>query len=575
MIKKYYISGLILIILIAGASCVAKKTAAGEDKSLKKFDEAAFDYVYVEALKQKLLGNSGDALRYLEQCVKLNPESDAAYYQMAQIVLASGDMNNGKKYARQAYRLDDSNLWYIMMLSGIYYQVGEIDSAIYIYEKASRIFEERQNVKIALANLYIGNKDYDKAIMIYKDLEIKYGINESTTPTYVHCLSLAGKFDEALAKTKELINVFPAEVEYYALMAEVYRQKGDGIKAQEVYQKLLDENPDNPQIQISVCDFLITEKKFNDLFILLNPVILNNEIKREDKIALFARLIETNDLSSEDNDKVVLSLMVLEAAYKNDEIVPLLRPEFLDKIERTGEAIRILEGITLVMPGNYYAWERLLLLYMKAGDYKNLMIKGEECATKFNRSYLAKLLYANGALETGNYDTAIEELRKAEILAGENKDYKLQVLTMRADAYYRKKDYNKAFATYEEAINLDGDDVTLLNNYAYYLAEQNTDLKKAEEMAVKVIEKERNNATFLDTYAWVLYKRGKIKDAAKIMEKIIQEGAASNAEYFEHYAFMLKSMKKCDKAVEYWSQAIKLDSTKSQLQEEIINCTNR
>ena len=38
------------------------------------------------------------------------------------------------------------------------------------------------------------------------------------------------------------------------------------------------------------------------------------------------------------------------------------------------------------------------------GDFKNLVIRGEECATRFNRSFVAKVLYANGALETGKYD---------------------------------------------------------------------------------------------------------------------------------------------------------------------------
>ena len=55
-----------------------------------------------KALKQKLLGNIGDALKYLEQCIKINPESDAAYYQMAQIVIANGDIKNGKKFAIKA-----------------------------------------------------------------------------------------------------------------------------------------------------------------------------------------------------------------------------------------------------------------------------------------------------------------------------------------------------------------------------------------------------------------------------------------------------------------------------------------
>jgi Tfp pilus assembly protein PilF len=211
---------------------------------------------------------------------------------------------------------------------------------------------------------------------------------------------------------------------------------------------------------------------------------------------------------------------------------------------------------------------------MQVRDFKQLMVKGEECASKFNRSYIAKLLYANGALENGKYEIALDELRKAQILAADNNDFIMQVLTMRADTYYRMKDYNRAFETFEEAIKIDNEDLTLLNNYAYYLAEQDMNLKLAEEMAKKVIEKEKDNATFLDTYAWVIYKRGRTKDAAKIMENIILKDDG-NAEYYEHYGFMLKSLKKCDRAIENWYQAIKLDSTKNELKGDIENCRKR
>jgi Tfp pilus assembly protein PilF len=572
---KYYRFNFVLIIYLLLTSCAAKKGSLKEDASLKKFDAAAFDYVYVEALKQKLLGNGGDALRFLEQCVKINPQSDAAYYQMAQIVMASGDLVNGKRYAVKAYRIDEKNIWYTMMLSGIYYQQGNIDSAIVTYKKAAEYFPQKQNIQMALANLYLEKHDFKSALEIYKLLESRYGINEATTPGYINSMIMSGNFNEALVKTEELIKSFPAGIQYYSLLAEIYREKGDRVKAQEVYQKLLNENPDNPQIQISVCDFLINEKKFDDLFLLLNPVILNPDISREDKLSLFSRLITIKDYSVENIDKIILAIMVFEAAYPEDDIVPLLRPEFLDNIERNKDAIIRLEDIIIKRPGNYYAWEKLLLLYLQISDFKKLMVKGEECATKFNRSFLVKLLYANGALENGKYDIALEELRKAQILAGDNKDFIVQVLTMRAEVYYRMKENSKAFETYDEAVKINNEDLTILNNYAYYLAEQNTRLKDAEEMARKVIEKEKDNETFLDTYAWVLYKRGKNKDAAKIMESIIQNNANVNAEYYEHYAFILKSLKKCDKAIENWTKAIKLDTTKTELLIQIENCTKK
>jgi Tfp pilus assembly protein PilF len=242
------------------------------------------------------------------------------------------------------------------------------------------------------------------------------------------------------------------------------------------------------------------------------------------------------------------------------------------KMNKLDEAGLRLEEIVEENPDNYYGWEKLLLVLNQKKDYRTLEIKGEECASRFNRSFLAKILYANGALENKNFDVALEELRKAEILAGDNKEFLSQILTMRADVYYRMKDYDKAFETFDIAVKENSDDLTVINNYAYYLAEQNKNLKEAEEMAKKVIETEKDNTTYLDTYAWVLYKRGKLKDAARIMEGIISSGQIPDAEWYEHYGFILSRQRNCTKAIENWNYAIKLDSTKTELLEEIKKC---
>jgi tetratricopeptide (TPR) repeat protein len=150
-------------------------------KAKKEYDVAAFNEVYVEALKQKLMGNNGDALKYLEQCVKINPKSDAAYYQMAQIVIANGDNKNGKQYVSKALSIDQKNIWYLTMLASLYYQEKNIDSAIIFYEKAVKYFPEKENLQLTLGNLYSEEKNFDKANSIFESFDKKYGINETST----------------------------------------------------------------------------------------------------------------------------------------------------------------------------------------------------------------------------------------------------------------------------------------------------------------------------------------------------------------------------------------------------------
>ncbi|MFH0841682.1 MAG: tetratricopeptide repeat protein [Bacteroidota bacterium] len=574
MKKKSYLSEILLVIFLILISC-GNKTTPSAVQIIKDYDSVKFDYFFVEAVKLKVLGNVGEALKFFEQCLKINPESGAAYYQMAQIVMSSGDLNSGKKYLKQAINNEPLNIWYLLMLAGTYYQEAKLDSAILYYEKAAAHNPEKDDMLLTLARLYSENRKFDNALHIYNEFDKKYGINQSSTADGIKNLMWSGRYDEALEKAHLLLEQFPDEIVYNGLLAEIYRGKGDQEKAMEVYDKLMQRNPGNPETQLSLCDFLLTEKKYDDLFMLVNTVILNDLVTREDKLSLLASMIETQDILNDKSDALKLSLMIMEAEYENDHIVQLLRPELLSQEKNYREASARLEEVIREQPDNYFAWEKLLLVYLDAGETKKLEEKGRECATMFNRSFLAKILYATGASENENYETTLEELRKADILAGNDKKMKMQVLSIKADVLYKMKNYDEAFRTFEEAIKTDSEDITILNNYAYYLAELDLRLKEAEIMARKVIARERNNYTYLDTYGWVLYKRGKLKEAEKIFREILENSSDTDAEYFEHYGYILRKRNNCSKAISNWKQAIKADSSKTYLKKEIENCEKK
>jgi len=574
MKKVNIAAAIICVYLISLLSCgknLAPSAVIQEDR-VKTYDSVRFDYFFIEAVKQKLMGNSGEALQRLEQCIKINPESDAAFFQKAQIALGLGDRFHGKMYAMKAHALDPENFWYLMMLAGLYYNDSNIDSAIIYYEKAVTLFPEKDDVLLMLGNLYSESGKYDHADEVYKRFDNKYGVNETSTVASIKNLMLAKKYDEALAKTNLLLNEFPDEILYNGFIAEIYSAKGQNGKAMDIFQKLLEKDPGNPDTQLSFCDFLINSKNYNELFTFLNNVLLNDKVNREEKISFLGRMIENQEIVKDYGNDLNVALRILEAGYKGDDVVVLLRPDLLARQNKLEEAAVRLEEIISIKPDNYFAWEKLLVVYLQKKDYKKLQEKGKECATRFNRSFTAKMLYASGATENKDYDIALEELRKASILAGDTKEMIMQVLSLRADVYYRQKKYKEAFATFEEALKTDSSDPTILNNYAYYLAEQDMKLKEAEEMAKKVITIEKNNSTFLDTYGWVMYKRGKLKEAQRIMESIINSGEEPDSEWYEHLGYIMKKRKDCKNAVINWNIALKLDSTKTEIKEEIRKC---
>lgn len=69
-------------------------------------------------------------------------------------------------------------------------------------------------------------------------------------------------------------------------------------------------------------------------------------------------------------------------------------------------------------------------------------------------------------------------------------------------------------ALYEQVLEIDPYNLTVLNNYAYRLATHRGDLQKAEAMSAITIRQEPDNPVFLDTYGWILHLQGR-DDLAK------------------------------------------------------------
>lgn len=567
---------ILIATIIFGSVAVScnRKTAPSfsEGKGKSSYDVATFDFLYTEGIRQKLMGNAGDALKYLEKCVEMNPQSDASYHQMAQISLQLGNTGQAKKYAINSQELDDRNIWYMTFLGGIYYQERNLDSALIYFEKAGKIYPDNTDLKITLSSIYTERGDYNKANEIYRYFIDKYGENENISMMMVKNMMNTGDLDGAETIISELLIESPEEILYNGILAEIYRKKGKNEKAEEVYKKLLDLDSTNPQTLLSLSDFMIAEKKYDDLFVLLNTIAINEKITMENKISLLSKLIDTEDIVKNKGGELEITLKIFEEAEKNKDIISLMRPELYQKMGRKEDAIIRLEEIIKMNPNIYFAWEKLLILYSDTRNFDKLYIRGKECATRFNMSYPAKVLYASGAMEKKLYDEALEELRKARIIAGSEKEMLIQVVTMEADIYYRKGEYQKSFSLFKEALDNNPDDMTVLNNYAYYLAEQNQNINEAEKMIRKVIEKEKENNTFLDTYAWVLFKGGKKREAIKIMEDIMARDNKPDADWYEHYGYMMKSVKKCNVAVDYWKKALELEPERIELINAIENC---
>ena len=568
--RKVYIA-----ILLICLSCSKRISENLFIKNLNEKNHDEFNYLFVEGLRYKYQRNNSEALKCFEECLKRDESNDAVYFNMAEVMLKTGNPEEAKKYLIKAWKISPDNIWYCYTLSEVFQEIGKPDSALFFLEKANKIDSENPEIKLQLAQLYSSLGKSKEASIVYKEIEEKYGLNESNSLIIVKSYIDSQNYKEAQRILTGLIKEHPDENLYVTLLAEVYRKTGDVKKAYEIYDSVYKKESNNPQILLWMANFLIEENNDDVLQDILIEVINHEAISPEEKILTVKNLIEKTALYKSEKLKIEEIISEVEKKIKGNYISEILRAEYYEKAGRINDAKEYLKDIIKRNRQNYYAWEKLLIILSDNKEYNELYNYSKDCATEFNMSFLAKIMYANAAIEIGKLDVALEELKKAKILAGNNLEANIQTRVLEADIYYRMKEYEKSYEVFEEALKIDPQNSVILNNYSYYLAENEKDLKRAEKMIIEVISREPENTVYLDTYAWVLYKQGKIKKASGIMKKIIEEFKGEDPEYFEHYGFIKKKEGKCNEAVKYWELAIDRDRNKEYLRKEIESCTGR
>lgn len=569
--KKFKYLAILVVLIALSGSCTKRVTPASGLRLSKEEATTRYEYYYVEGLRNKLTGSLSSAISLFEECIKIAPERDGAYYQIAQIGYATGSYNDAKGYAVKALSLSD-NIWYYSLVANIHYKLGNIDSAIVVNEAAQKIYPNNQDLRFTLGNLYFEAEQYEKAISVFEEIDSEYGTESGSAMQLIQSLIKTGRLAEAEKKLLEMIELFPDDNTYVGLLAEFYRDRGDLEKASGVYEKLFLDAPDDPRVLSSLVNFYRTGDRFKEMFGLLNTIAFSSTVAVEEKVNIFAQLLDDKVIIASYDKEYEMALMILEAAHEDVGVVHLLRPELFQITGRQKEAIEILTTVVLRWSDLYYAHERLLLLYLGARDYEHLYAASSTAVRRFNTALIPRLLYASAAIELGFYDEALEQLGKARMVSNENIEIVIQILATEADAYYRKGESEKAFDKFAEALQLRPDDNLVLNNYAYFLAEKDTRLKDAEKMIEKVILSEPTNNTYLDTQAWVFYKLKKYKKAEAVMLLILNSGEKEDAEYYDHYGFILKGRNKCEQAVISWNKALELDNSKENLIKEIEKC---
>jgi len=563
-----------LLALLAGCSGVKKtSTPALPQKSAEapvseqKMKE--FEYLFIEALKQKTLGNPQRAVSLFASCLEIDPNSTAAMYELANLHVASNDLTSAALLLEKAISINNSNKWYKLILANIYQQTKKYAEAAQLFDQLLKEEPENHEYLYMKAMLYSSAKNYDEAIRAFNELEKKVGLNEQISVAKEQVYLANGKTKEAFAELQKLINSNPSEPRYYGLLADLYLDQGDKENALKHYRKILEMDPDNGYVQFSLATFYREQGDSVRAFEHTKLGFSSQEVDIETKLQLYLLMTGENapaKLSEAQNEELI---KILLDAHPADFRVYMVYAEFLIRRDRNSEAREQLLKVIDLGNNEYLVWEQILYLDNDQQDWNSLYQHSKNVINLFPNQPQVYFLHAVACLQLEKLNETVAVAEEGMNYVVDNPPLKGQFLMLKGEASYKLGMLSEAFELFDQAIKLDPDNFIAQNNYAYYLSLESRDLEKAERMSGRVVERFPTNPTYLDTHAWVLFKKKNYTLAKFYMETALSNGGSENPTLLEHYGDILMMLEKTDEALDYWNRAKQLGSDSATLERKI------
>ncbi len=473
--------GFVLLALnIVGGCKTAKNTASeggdkkkpGEEKVFTKHD-IDVNYYFLNASKEKLLGNFDEAVKLYRKCLQLDPENAASAYEIGILAMNGNDPLSAESFSRIAYKLDPANEWYALLYVEALQRNNKNSEALKIYEKLVRDFPAKTDVYFDYANCYLRLNKTNEAIEIFNRLEKNIGISPEVSIQKEKIYVKQGKIDKAAEEITKLIEANPSEVKYYGILAELYSANNMNDKAFEIYNKALSIDPVNPYINLSMAEYYRQKKEYDKGFTHLKNAFASDELDIDAKVRILLSYYVLSENQSELKQQAFELCEVLIAAHPKEAKAYSIAGDFYyrdKKLDKAKEAF--LKAIELDK-SKYVIWNQLLIIESELRDYDGMLKNGNEALELFPNEPTVYLLLGIAQLQLKKPVDAIKILNQGKQLVVDNKLLSGQFFANLGDAYYRTKQMDLSDEAYDEALKINPDDTYVLNNYAYYLSLRN------------------------------------------------------------------------------------------------------
>lgn len=551
------LSALVLLgTLVFSCSLFARspRADAKSKKTLPRAEQASL--FYLEGIKSNVLeGDSARAKAWFKKVLEIDSTHSPSLYELASLT-ALDQPEEALQYSLKANAIDTANTWYKMQLGRLLIATQRYDSALTLYDQLIRMNPNDPDNYRLKALLYDQLGQPEKALEMLETAENRFGIIELLASHKLQLLLNTQQFDRAMAEARMLVETFPYNEDNYVVLAELYAMMNMNNLAQENYDKALSINPNSMRALASLNDFY---KRQNDNVRFLETATKLFRLKEfplETKLKFYEELFQNPSFVRNNFIQMGELVRTLAITYPEDLRTLDLYARYLIAGGSIEQALQLYKShVTDSIPQKQIFNDIIgMEAYLKRADsvdkYTTIALERfpEDAELRLQKASVTAYMLEKPQEAVPLFEEALKYAKTDSLRS--------VIYGAIGDNYHTLGDDRKCFKAYDKGMKLDTTNVSIYNNYSYFLSLRNERLDKALEWAQKAVRLDPNNPTFLDTYAWVLYQLGRYEEARIPMRQAISLDSDNNKELFVHYGDILYKLGDRYMASYYWKKAL-------------------
>ena len=565
------------ILLLLTVLPFADKLMASDRKAISEDDRVKAEYIFLEAEKQRNMGRDDAFHHLLQYAHSLDPENSAIAYYLGYSRLMKSNLSVSDSLFSSSLRMMRKHVdahpedkYEAMLYANGNMIANQVQEGLRVLKIQAERNPHNVEVQLSIADAYARLEDYRNAIAAYDSVQQWQGQSVQLSARKVRAYQALNDTVGAIGEMRSLLATAPRNVDYNLAMGNMMLMFGERDSALTYYDKAQQYEPENGATYLAKAQF------YNAIGDSVNydqqtyQALVSKDLDVASKVEVLADYARHLLVAKDSSARTENLFKVLIEQHPNEPQIRMLFSDYLAAKDDMKGAAEQMDYAVNLDPTDAQSWNRLLVLNIISENYEAAIAAGDR-AIELNPNNIELYGYiAPAYYNIKQYDKAIEVYKKAlAAVDSTDTEHRSMFLGGMGDAKFSMGDTIGAFALYDQAIEIDPNNVSILNNYAYFLTLCNRDLDKAERMSAKTVQAEPQNATFLDTYAWVFYKRKEYTMAQLYIEMAIKNERRPSSDIYDHYGDILLAVGNKQEALKQWKKALELDAGNKELLEKV------